>query len=285
MKKTLSLILAFFVLLPVVCACSSGTSQNTEDEANIRNLAGLFVKEFSALADKGDEYAGNGFRYHAAYAYGTALASAMSMRYAVDCLIFLNGEGDSLDEITDGRESNWDMIAAYGYASPYPWYFEGLVYDVQGMPNAATECYANALLNPMFDSDRDGALMLLRSLTVNELKDVRKDLAALEDRLLKTGIKPSPAIRTEYNFDAAYFRALAADIAAKDDPDYYAMLAYFENALAVDPFTGDNYLGCALMSVYTDDLDKAYEYVNCGLFADPSCEGLKKLAGEIGGKS
>ena len=66
------------------------------------------------------------------YAYGLAAASVSSMRYCIDCLLYLAGEGDTLEDVVGERPGNWDEIAAMNYASPYPYFFEGLVYNYQG---------------------------------------------------------------------------------------------------------------------------------------------------------
>ncbi|MPM03974.1 hypothetical protein SDC9_50241 [bioreactor metagenome] len=227
-----------------------------------------------------------GLQLQADYAYGWAAASVSSMRYCVDCLLYLKGEGKSLDEVVDGRMGDWDEIASMNYASPYPWYFEGLVYNTQGKSDAAQSCYEKALLNTAFSPEHDEALSVLHVMSVKELKSVKDKLTELEDKIFAAYEPEHTAYpREELGFSDGYLRTLARECLLREPTDYRGALLHYEAALRVNPFEGDNFVGCALMHLYLGEIDKTFFYVNEGLFVDPEHEGLNNIAAILNGEA
>jgi tetratricopeptide (TPR) repeat protein len=260
-----------------LAGCGNGAS-------DITKIPNAYIDGFSTLYERGDEYNEQGLSLQADYAYGWAAASVSSMRYCVDCLLYLKGEGSSLEDVTGGRISDWDDIAEFNYASPYPWYFEGLVYNTQDKNEAAQVCYEKALLNPAFSAENDEALSVLHVMSVEELKSVKERLTELEDKIFacwepKTVNYPRQALA----FSDPYLRTLARECLSSKPADYKGALRHYEAALRVNPFEGDNFVGCALTQLYLGNMEKTFYYVNEGLFVDPEHEGLLKLADILNG--
>jgi tetratricopeptide (TPR) repeat protein len=248
-------------------------------------IADAYIRGFTKFYEQGGEYTKLGLQLQAEYAYGWAGASASAMRYCVDCLLYMKGEGKSLDEVVGGRPGDWDKIASMNYASPYPYYFEGLVYNAESKNDYAQRCYENALKNPAFSADNGEALVVLEVMSINELKAVKKKLTAFEDKLYGIYQPEKTTIpRGEFNFSDAYLRTMAKELLTANSEDYRGALRYYEAALAVNPFEGDNFVGCALMNLSLDDMAKTCYYVNEGLFVDPKHEGLARLAGILNGE-
>lgn len=242
-------------------------------------IAEAYINGFEKFYTQGNTYLEQGLQLQAHYSFGWSAASVSSMRYCIDCLLFLKGEGESLEGVVGGRLSDWDKIAAMNYSSPYPYFFEGLVFNVQGKNDYAQKCYEKALINPAFSDENDKVLMVLGALSQDDLKYLKNKLEAVEDKIFKAyepDTRPYP--RCEMNYSDKYLRTLAKEALTASETDYRGALRHYEVALSVNPFEGDNYVGCALMNFYLNDIDKTYYYVNEGLFVDPEHEGLNKLA-------
>ncbi len=271
MRKIIAVILICFIV-----AAFSGCVGKQNDYIKIIDA---FIDGFSKLYDQGNEYTELGLQLQADYAYGWAAASVSSMRYCIDCLLYLKGEGDTLEDVVGERPGNWDEIAEMNFASPYPYFFEGLVYNSQGKNEDAEKCYQKALVNPKFSAENDKSLLILDILSVSELKSVKKKLTMLEDKIYEvySPIK-STYPRSHLNYSDKYLRTLAKECLTVNENDYRGALRHYEAALAVNPFEGDNFVGCALMHMYLGDIDQTFFYVNEGLFVDPEHEGLNKIA-------
>jgi hypothetical protein len=76
-----------------LAGCGSGAS-------DITKIPDAYIEGFSKFCERGDEYNEQGLSLQADYAYGWAAASVSSMRYCVDCLLYLKGEGGSLKDVT-----------------------------------------------------------------------------------------------------------------------------------------------------------------------------------------
>ncbi|HEX2947116.1 MAG TPA: hypothetical protein VHT96_14310 [Clostridia bacterium] len=242
-------------------------------------IAEAYINGFEKFYTQGNKYLEQGLQLQADYSFGWSAASISSMRYCIDCLLYLKGEGESLEGVVGGRLSDWDKIAAMNYTSPYPYFFEGIVFNVQGKDDYARKCYEKALINPAFSDKNDKVLMVLKTLSQKDLKYLKKKLEEVEDKIFKVyepNTKPYP--RCEMNYSDKYLRTLAKEALAASETDYRGALRHYEVALSANPFEGDNYVGCALMHFCLNDIDETYYYVNEGLFVDPEHEGLKKLA-------
>lgn len=107
---------------------------------------------------------------------------------------------------------NWDKIASMNYSSPYPYYFEGLVYNYQEKSDDARKCYEKALVNPSFSPAEDESLSVMLAMSADELKSVKSRLIELEDMIFAV-YRPDDTVypRSELNFSDEYLRTLARE--------------------------------------------------------------------------
>ena len=178
MRKLIAATLICLIIVTALSGCQG-------KQPDYIKIIDAYINGFSGLYEQGNEYTELGLQLQADYAYGWAAASVSSMRYCIDCLLYLAGEGDTLEDVVGERPGNWDEIAAMNYASPYPYFFEGLVYNYQGKNEEAKSCYEKALVNPKFSAEHDESLLILTILSVSELKAVKKKLILLEDKILR----------------------------------------------------------------------------------------------------
>lgn len=251
----------------------------TKNPSDSMKIANEYVDGFYKFYELGGQYTEQGLQLQADYAYGWSAASLSSMRYCVECLMYLKGEGDTLEELVDGRRADWDEIAALNFASPYPWFFEGLICHIQNQNDEAVACYEKALMNPAFSAEYGEALMVLAAMSKRELRLLEEKLVEMENQVL-AAYSPEYTVypRSAMGYDDKYLRALAQETLAADNTDYAGALRHYEAALAANPFDGDNFVGCALMYLYLDDISKACFYINEGLFVDPEHDGLNQIA-------
>jgi tetratricopeptide (TPR) repeat protein len=247
-------------------------------QADAAEFANQFVDELAKFVQLGEEYRNLGMQIQSKYAYGYAAASISSMRLCVDTLLHLGGEGATLEEVVGSRMSDWDEIAAYNYASPFPWVFEGLSLHAQDKLEEAQECYYSAALNPDYDIENGHVIVyVLAMLDNDDLKELKLKLTELEDKIYEAGIaEPSKCPRDKYCFNDYYLTALG-EKELYESGDITKAMEYFETALEVNPLNGDNFASCAVASMYMGDMDKTIFYVNEGLWADPEHEGLNFL--------
>jgi len=262
---------------------SSSNTVPTDATSAYEEVANAFIDSLSALYDQAAEYSSDGLSEIADYLYGTTAASTSAMRYAVDCLLYMKGEGATLDEVIGGRMNDWGSIAALGFASPYPYIFEGFVDEADGRTDAANDCYDKAIINPNV-LEHSEYLKAITLLDVPALKRVKEKLTSLEDKIFAVYAPPDFFIpRNENNFNDAWLRAQGREILNNDSNNYEAALLYYIEAVKVNPYNGDNYAGCATLYIFMDDPASAIRYVNDGLFIDPQSKSLNTILGVLEG--
>jgi len=289
LKRTEAAIVIFLALTMLVTACNKGNNEqqtnagpaavpaaSPEDVSDMEKIAWLFIDAISVLYELGVEYDGMGLDIAAKSMYGTTAASVSAMRYAVDCLLYLKGEGGTLEDVTGSRLCDWDEIAALGYASPYPYLFEGVTLQADGRDGEATGCFEMALRNPNLPEGSDG-LLCIAGLDIEALLRLKTKLTGMEDELLPL-FSPAPESvpRNQYNYSSLYLRNQARTALETQD-DFAGATDYYLTALSVDPFESYNYAGLVVMYIFMEDSDSAIYYLNEGLFVDPDDEGLNKL--------
>lgn len=253
--------------------------------AEAEKIVSAHVDGFENFVDQGDKYAELSLDIQADYNYGWAAASVSGMRYCVDCLLYMKGEGASLEELTEERPADWDQIAAMNYASPYPYYFEGLVYNAEAQNQYAQLCYERALTNPDFSAEYAESLVVLEILPIDSLKRIKERLTAMEDRIYAVYEPQNLSVpRSEFNYSDAYLRTAAKETLNGNPEEYQPALNFYQAAITVNPFEGDNFLGCALMCLYLNDIEGTVYYINEGLLIDPEHEGLSDLAEIVNGE-
>lgn len=263
--------------------CQGGNEKETEQ---IIGYAVHYLDSMDAYFQKGVELQGEGLTLQAEHAYRYALASVSSMGLAIENLIYIKGEGESVDP------NQWAELTAIQYASPYPYFFEGLVYSAQGDKDYAATCFEAALINPAFDPEISKPLMALAVLPIEELnvlgQQVRARVEGYSAALEKVQTTHRLFAHTESNFvkelqrnplnySDAYLRTAAKAYLKADTLDYNRALAHYQAGLMVNPFEGDNYVGCAVMHFFMGDTESALFYIDEGLFIAPNHEGLVAL--------
>jgi len=228
-------------------------------------LAYLYADAGANLYQIGMMFMDMGMRRCAESTFALALTNVSSMRYAVDCLLEMKGEGPH-DDI---RLRDWDMIAALGWASPFPYFFEGVIHEAQGEGAAAAECYRKASLNPNLLEDGE-QFKVIADLDENALKSLQTSLEELEDTIIDIyGLRYSNIPRDENNFNTDFLREKAMECLEADEEDLLGALGYYLAALQTNPFDGDNYANIIVVCIFICDGEMAAGYLSDGLLADP----------------
>ncbi len=209
----------------------------------------------------------SGVTLQAEYTYGLALAPVSSLRLCVDNILWLKGEGETVEDIIGAAPySGWDEIIAVGLGSPMPFYFEGLLYQVQGKDTEAADCYKKAEANPSYaESD----FYYLKDMGVEDLYALHNLLVERELEILDEYAPRAVlyAERTGAEFSPAYHAALAAENMQEDDNA--AAYGCFLNAVMCCPQIPDYYATTILLGMQTGQTDMALYLLNEGLWAFP----------------
>lgn len=259
----------------------SGSTTNKTASSSIYEQ---YVNTMEQLKEKGDGYVSNGMKLQAQYCYGIAGSSISALRFAVDNILCLKGEGKTLSEVVGEAYGNWDTIASISYSSPYPYYFEGLIYQIQGKEEDAKKCYTNAIMNPSFPQ-KGVSFYYLNGLSVKELYTLKEELVTLEKNIYKEYTPDGGSCKRDpMNFNDEYLRAKAKEALEQEPADYEAARQYYITALKVNPFEPKNFSSLALYAIYMEDMDNAVYYTNEGLWIDEKDEALNKIRVLLQGK-
>lgn len=237
-----------------------------------------FKEAMLEIKKMGDDYAENDMKLQAQHYYGIAGSSISAMRFAVDHILHLKGEGEYLEDSADYTYRDWDSIAAISFASPYPYYFEGLIYHIQGNERKAEEAYKNAIINPLFP-ESDVSFYYLSELSIDELSIIRDELYTIESDLYALFTPEQYGFeRHPMNYNDEYLRAKAKEVLELEPNHYAEALKYYHAALRTNPFEVKNFACCAVTAIFNEDIDAAIYYVNEGLWVDEDNEELNQLA-------
>ncbi len=273
-RKIVSLLLIVLTALSLFCSCVPADSPE-------QGLDALSEKEFFKLIEQSEKYGkkfdGLLMDETAAYFYGFAGSSASAMRFAVERLLWLKGEGEDFDSLTSGsRYTNWDEIAEICYASPYPYYFEGLIYDVQGKTDEAAEAYLHASVMGNYP-EKGLDFGYMRSMSVTELYALRDKLRGYEDKIYG---EYRPVLhgyeRTPYNFSAEYLCADALELIDAGRYEEATVPAIY--AVRIQPKTVECWICAITAASYADEAYTATKLLEEALRYFPDHEGLKALA-------
>lgn len=269
MKRITAALLCVLLALSLV-AC--GGNQTASGDTDTKD----FLKAMDELCASGDSLAEQGLSLQAESYYAFAGSSVSSLRYAVEYILWLKGEGETLDGLTEeSRYAGWDEIASVCYASPYPYYFEGLLWQIQGENDKAKTAYENTLLNPAYPEDGVD-FYYLRNMEVDALYSLRDELREKETGIYgKYDPAPVSVERDPYLFDTEYLRAKSAE--AIEAENYALAAAYGKNAVLNDCLDPLNYRNAVLCCIYNDEGDHAAAYLDAGLVIAPEDEGLNTL--------
>ena len=269
-KRLLTITIAMVLVLSLT-ACKSSVSDNSSNNDSTGKNSNVayhdsFIRLMDTIVTEGDEWGDGGMVYQSTYFYRLAGSGISSFRYAVENLLWLLGEGDSIDDLTEGsRYASWDQIAGISLASPFAYYFEGLLAHFQGEDELALELYTNAFLNPM--SPEDGLnFYYLRNMKITDLYALRDQLREKEDKIyakFNGAVRLSECPRDRFNFSGEYLRALARE--ALEAEDIKTADIYAQAALNADPFSANTYKIAAVCALANDRLYEAGGYIDEGL--------------------
>ncbi len=221
----------------------------------------------------------SGVTLQAEYVYGSALAPVSALRFCVDNILWLKGEGETVADIVSAAPfGDWDAIVAAGLASPMPFYFEGLLYQVQGMDAEAAACYEKAEANPNYE-EQD--FYYLKDMSVEELyalrdRAVEKELAILDEYTPRATLY---AGRTGAEFAPVYHAALAGE--KLNEGDTAAAFGCWLNAVLAGPHIPDYYAAAVLSGVQAGQSDTALAVLNEGLWAFPNSGEINYAAATV----
>ena len=278
-KRILTLLLALLLVLSLG-ACKN---PNQDDPPNGDDPAvgdgtsySDFMEVMGDIKKYGDESAELNLTAQSEYYYSFAGASVSAFRYAVEYVLWLKGEGDTLASFTaDSRYSGWDTIAEINYSSPYATYFEGMILDFQGKHDEAVTPVALASIMPMFPEEGLD-FSYLRTMEADALYTLRDSLRALEDTIYGA-YTPSLTGREwdKYLFDEEYI--LEQTYTCVQANDYGTALYYAKQGLKANPFDAKIWRNAAMSALYAEELTLMGAYVDEGLVIFPEDESLLAL--------
>lgn len=296
-KKTITLLIAL-LLVVLLCSCNlfpdkkgdetksveSTTTKQTEDETTFEDdpIVGdgtsysSFIEVMRQIKEFGDKTSEYGLKATAEYYYSFAGASVSSFRYAVEYILWLRGEGDSFVDFTaDSRFKGFDVIAEINYSSPYPCYFAGLMYEVQGKYEECVEPYAMASIMPMFPEEGLD-FYYLKFMSIEGLYELRDKLRTMEEDIYNSFIPVLTGHEWDRKlFDEDYLLGLSAN--SIKESDYESALFYAEQALKTNPFRVEIWQNAAACAMYAEQLGLMGEYVEEGLAVFPEDSNLLTL--------
>ena len=278
-KRILSLLLVLILALSL-CACNSikDLFGGTSDDPAVGDGTSYsdFMEVMGDIKKYGDEAAELNLTAQSEYYYSFAGASVSAFRYAVEYVLWLKGEGDTLASFTaDSRYTGWDTIAEINYSSPYATYFEGMILDFQGKHDEAVTPLAISSIMPMFPEEGLD-FSYLRTMEVSDLYTLRDSLKALEDTIYGA-YTPSLTGREwdKYLFDEGYLLAKSEECVQGEN--YTEALFYAKQALKTNPFEVKNWRNAAMCALTAEEISLMGAYIDEGLAVFPEDEKLLLL--------
>ena len=284
-KRILSLLLVLVLALSL-CACDSikDLFGGTSDDPAVGDGTSYsdFMEVMGDIKKYGDDAAELNLTVQSEYYYSFAGASVSSFRYAVEYVLWLKGEGDTLASFTaDSRYSGWDTIAEINYSSPYATYFEGMLLDFQGKHDEAVTPVALASIMPMFPEEGLD-FSYLRTMEVDALYTLRNSLRELEDTIYGAY---TPTLTghewDKYLFDEGYLLAKSEECIQSEN--YTEALFYAKQALKANPFEVKNWRNAAMCALTAEEISLMGAYIDEGLAIFPEDEKLLLLKDMING--
>ena len=273
LKKAAALILCLCLFVSL-CSCDDGKDESSSPAETVSAVTKEeYVKAVKDCLEKGRRCEKQFLDETAAYFYGFALSSAGSMRLAAEKILWLKGEGNDFSELVSGsRYTDWDTLAAICYACPFPYYFEGLLCDIQGETENAGKLYSYASVMDNFP-EKGLSFYYLRNLSVEELYALRDELRGLEEDICAeytpefTGFE-----RTVYNFSAEYMRACALDLLEREE--YAEAMIPARYAVQFGHLDASNWVTAVTAAIAAEDFYRAASWLGEGLSYFPENETL-----------
>lgn len=230
-----------------------------------------FLDEMEMYLDLGDRVDSEFLPVLHGYYTGFGAAGITSLRYAVDVVLWMMGEGSDFASFTEkSRFTDWDTIAEISYNSPYPYYFEGLINYWQGKDSS--NLYANAAVMPAFP-EKGIDFGFLAELSIPELYDLRDELYNMEE-VIYSEYQPTffGLPRSVRNCASSYFRQCADEAT---DVKKAALYAYA--AVTVEPLLGINWHYAVAYAMKANDEYMSAQLLQEALFIFPDNYSFKLL--------
>ncbi len=211
-----------------------------------------------------------------AYYYGLAQASVSSLRYAIDNILWLMGEGETFaDVIGNAPYQDWNSIVEAGMSSALPYYFEGLIFEIQGKDDEAQICYEYAKANPNY---KESDFWYLRNMSVDELYALRETVLTMELSICES-YTPRTSLCSKERTGAEFSPVYHLTLAKQASSDGYDQLAWecALNALLTNPTEASLYIAAAGYGL-TAEVEEVIDIVNEGLYVFPENDALNYLA-------
>ena len=268
-KRILTLLLAL-VLVLTLGECTNKKPNDeipSGDERVVADFDGLKA-EIDFLIEKGDERADAMFDRQAVFYYSVAAAHVCALRYMVDNILWLKGEGNTVADISGDRLNNWTEIAALNYASAYSEYCQYLLLRMQDKSSEANVHYERAKQNP--DCPAEDAFYDWKQKSVQDLYKLKTELEGMEDEIFGCYAPNTNPLETingaEFTLDYhLYLAQLSLELGNAS-----VALEAAENGIAVDPFSGRGYAVAAMCALEMGDTDLMVDYLNEGFFNEPT---------------
>ena len=233
----------------------------------------IYVEE---IKNEGDRTADLGLTVLSGYYYSFSAASAGALRYAIEYILWLRGEGASLAALTaESPCVGWENLAAVNFSSPYPSYFEGLLLELQGDREGCIEPYAAASVMYMFPEEGLD-FYYLRDMETPTLYAVRSTLLQVEKAIYSV-YTPDPAgqLWDRSFFDPELLVSLSAQ--AVKEEKYEEALWYARQALKADPYDPVCWRNGAVCGIYAMDWEFSGRCIDEGLAIFPGDGDLLKV--------
>lgn len=211
-----------------------------------------------------------------AFFYSYAGAMAGSARLAIEKLLWLRGEGESFEELSEGsRFADFDSLGKLCHASPFPFYFEGLICEFQGENDRAEELYKYAAVMSFFP-DNGMDFYYLRNLEIGELYALRDTLCGIENDVYAEFV---PVLydypRTVYSSIAEYLYLDAMELL--EAGKYAEAVVPARLAVRIDPDEDDFWVAAVSAAMYADEPYQAVLFLEEGLKYCPDSEKLDAM--------
>ncbi|MBR3538584.1 MAG: hypothetical protein IKN79_05870 [Eubacterium sp.] len=238
----------------------SSTADDTDTTAHDRLMSKCrtYLERANDLDDVGNVLT-------AEYLRGYVQADISSLRMCIDTILWLMGEGESLSDVIGAAPySSWEKIIGAGLSNDAPFYFQGLLYEIQGKKEEAEESYQKAAMNPGHE-ERD--FYYLRHMSVEELHQLREKVLEMEYDIAEQ-YTPRTALlkeQTGAEFAPAFHLAMMKEYEESPTDMYQCAV----NALLTNPTDPSLYTIAATAAINVNKPEMACELINDGLFLFP----------------
>lgn len=242
---------------------SKAGTESTEDDTDPNAAAHeKLMSKCRTYLERADDLDDVGNVLTAEYLRGYAQAEVSSLRMCIDTILWLMGEGESLyDVIGAAPYRTWEAILGAGPGNDAPFYFQGLLLEIQGKKEEAEESYQKAAMNPGHE-ERD--FYYLRHMSVEELYQLRDKVLEMEYDITER-YTPRTALlkeQTGAEFAPAFHLAMMKEYEESPAEMYQCAV----NALLTNPTDPSLYSIAAAAAINAGRLEEAYEFINDGLF-------------------